>query len=124
MRLPGKRTIDRLINYHAVSTTRIRRYLDELRLNVESFPANEANRIAMDELIEFVQKVAPSSFEAEQILDIGCGDGYILNRIRAQHRQPQLRGISICRGDIDLARKLHGINVKFGDMQAIPLREG
>jgi ubiquinone/menaquinone biosynthesis C-methylase UbiE len=120
MKLPGKQTIERTINYHSISPNRLKRYLDHLRIGVESFPANEHNRHAMEELITFIENEASESLEGTKIMDIGCGDGYLLSQIKGKHNNTSLIGISVCRSDISLANKMHNIKVKFGDMHAIP----
>lgn len=129
MRLPGKKTIERgkkaverIINYYAISPGRVRRYLDHTRKGVASFPANEYNKTAMDEMIQFIEKKAPESLKGTRIIDIGCGDGYMLNQINNNHNNTSVLGISVIRKDITLARKMHNVKVKFGDMHAIPLR--
>jgi len=120
MKLPLKSTLERIFNYYAIPLKRLRRYQDHLRVGVASFPANKHNMHAMNELLVFIETEAPESLDGTKILDIGCGDGYILNQIRNNYGNTNLSGISVCRDDISLAKKMHGTKVKFGDMHAIP----
>lgn len=120
MKLPLKSTLERILNYYAIPPGRLRRYLDHSRVGVASFPANKHNKKAMDELLTFIESEAPESLDGTKILDIGCGDGYILSQIRSNYNNTSLSGISVCRDDISLASKVYGAKVKFGDMHSIP----
>lgn len=123
MAIPGKETVSRLINYHSVSGNRLRRYMDEMRRGVAAFPANEFNKKAMNELVAMLDREVPESISGGTILDVGCGDGYTLSRINEKYSNKNLLGVSVCRGDIDLAKKLHSIAVRFGDMNDLPCKK-
>lgn len=120
-----KRNLLRLWSYFSVSPRPFKRYLDHFRYDFRSFAANQFNIVAMDKLIDMVEVHAPESLADCRILDIGCGDGYILGRLkRNQQGRKGLLGLSVCRGDIKRAARTHGVKVKFGEMHSIPVRTG
>jgi len=123
MRLIGKRTIQRIINYNFIRIGRLKRYLDHLRIGVASFPVNDHIKKATAELLLFIERDMPESLVGTIIMDIGCGDGYMLSQINKKHSNSSFIGISVCNDDISLARKRHGVKVKFGDMHSIPQNE-
>jgi len=96
--------------------------MDEMRRGVAAFPANESNKMAMNELVSMVEREAPESISGVAILDVGCGDGYTLSRISESNTNESLLGVSVCRGDIELAKRLHDVSVKFGEMNCLPCK--
>jgi ubiquinone/menaquinone biosynthesis C-methylase UbiE len=68
--------------------------------------------------IEEIRLAAPKS-----ILDVGCGEGFTLERLRKQKIGEKLEGVDFLKTAIEIGRKLHPkVTLKEGTIYALPYK--
>lgn len=70
-------------------------------------------------LIQEIKELQPTS-----ILDAGCGEGFTLEKLRAQHIGQKLEGIDVQQQAIDLGRQLHPhLTLRQGSVYQLPYED-
>lgn len=73
-----------------------------------------------DALIAELAKAAPDS-----ILDVGCGEGFALERIRKSGVGKKLEGVDVSPDAIERGREMHrALTLKQGDAYSLPYQDG
>src|SRR5260221_10750543 len=66
--------------------------------------------------LDIIKKINP-----DKILDVGCGEGYTLEKLRKKGIGKKLEGIEYLQEAIDLGHKLHpNIKIKRGTIYKLP----
>lgn len=70
-------------------------------------------------LIGESKKIHPKS-----VLDVGCGEGFVLMRLRKSDIGKDLVGVDYSKTAIDIGKKLHpSLNLKQGDIYKLPFKD-
>ena len=86
---------------------------------------NPAYRYLVKRFLIYLETLLESVLDAKSILDVGCGEGYVLNRINKMRRFERLEGIDASPEIIKKAGSLYpGLNLRVASACDLPYREG
>ena len=65
-----------------------------------------------------------ASKKVDSILDVGCGEGFTLNRLREKGIGEKLEGIEYSQDAIDLGKNMYpGVKITKGDIHSLPYKD-
>ncbi len=83
---------------------------------------NPVGRLFLNNFLKTVVKVT-RPLQINSVLDVGCGEGFTLARLKKEHIGKVHEGIEIDHSAIELGRKLYPkISIKEGDIYKLPYR--
>lgn len=89
---------------------------------------NPAYRYLVNRFLAYLKTLLESIPDAKSILDVGCGEGYVANRIERMgrfERLERLEGIDASPEIIEKARRVYpGLNLRVASACSLPYKEG